>query len=182
MKDYYRCILPQSGFTLPWKSIWRSKAPPRVAFFVWTAALGRILTTDNLRRRRVIVLDYCWLCKRNGESIPHLLLHCSYARELWNFFLNIFGISWVMPFGIVDFLSCWGGGCRNTRIRKVWDMVPLCIFWCIWWERNTRCFEGMERNLLELKGLVLRTLMEWSKAAGVLVFSSALDFLESCNA
>ena len=42
--------------------------------------------------------------------------------------------------------------------------------------------QGMERNMLELKGLVLRTLMEWSKAAGVLVFSSALDFLESCNA
>jgi hypothetical protein len=56
VKAYYRAILPQSGFTLPWKSIWKSKAPPRVAFFVWTAALGRILTTDNLRRRRVIVL------------------------------------------------------------------------------------------------------------------------------
>jgi exonuclease III len=182
VKTYYRDILPPSGFTLPWKSIWRTKAPPRVAFFVWTAALGRILTTDNLRRRRVIVLDYCWLCKSNGESISHLLLHCSYATEIWNFFVNIFGISWVMPFGIVDLLSCWGNGCRNTRIRKVWDMVPLCIFWCIWWERNTRCFEGMERNVLELKGLVLRTLMEWSKAAEVLVFSSALDFLESCNA
>uniref|UniRef100_A0A2N9EX59 Reverse transcriptase domain-containing protein n=1 Tax=Fagus sylvatica TaxID=28930 RepID=A0A2N9EX59_FAGSY len=182
VKAYYRDILPPSGLTLPWKSIWRAKAPPRMAFFVWTAALGRILTTNNLRRRRVIVLDYCWLCKSNGESISHLLLHCSYATEIWNFFVNIFGISWVMPFGIVDLLSCWGGGCRNTRIRKVWDMVPLCIFWCIWWERNTRCFEGMERNVLELKGLVLRTLMEWSKAAGVLVFSSALDFLESCNA
>uniref|UniRef100_A0A2N9FAP7 Reverse transcriptase zinc-binding domain-containing protein n=1 Tax=Fagus sylvatica TaxID=28930 RepID=A0A2N9FAP7_FAGSY len=59
VKAYYRAILPQSGFTLPWKSIWKSKAPPRVAFFVWTAALGSILTTDNLRRRQVIVLDYC---------------------------------------------------------------------------------------------------------------------------
>ena len=86
-----------------------------------------------------------------------------------------------MPFGIVDLLSCWGGGCRNTRIRKVWDMAPLCIFWCLWWERNARGFEGMERNALELKGLVLRTLMEWSKAFGALVFSSVLDFLESCN-
>jgi hypothetical protein len=35
--------------------------------------------------------------------------------------------------------------------------------------------------VLELKGLVLRTLMEWSKASGALVFSSVLDFLESCN-
>uniref|UniRef100_A0A2N9FVI8 Uncharacterized protein n=1 Tax=Fagus sylvatica TaxID=28930 RepID=A0A2N9FVI8_FAGSY len=64
----------------------------------------------------------------------------------------------------------------TSWIRKVWDMVPLCIFWCLWWERNTRCFEGMERNVLELKGLVLRTLMEWSKAAGVLVFSSVWIF------
>ena len=43
-------------------------------------------------------------------------------------------------------------------------------------------FEGMERNVLELKGLVLRTLMQWSKASGVLVFSSILDFLKSYNA
>jgi hypothetical protein len=173
--------MPQSGLTMPWKSIWKSKAPPRVAFFVWTAALGRILTTDNLRRCRVIVLDYCCLCKRNGESISHLLLHWSFSKEIWNFFFSIFGISWVLPFEIVDLLSCWRGGCRNTRIRKVWDMVPLCIFWCLWWERNARCFEGMERNVLELKGLVLRTLMEWSKAFGALVFPYVLDFLESCN-
>ena len=64
VKSYYRALLPQSVFAMPWKSIWKSKAPPRVAFFVWTAALGRILTTDNLRRRQVIVLDYCWLCKK----------------------------------------------------------------------------------------------------------------------
>uniref|UniRef100_A0A2N9H4S1 Reverse transcriptase zinc-binding domain-containing protein n=1 Tax=Fagus sylvatica TaxID=28930 RepID=A0A2N9H4S1_FAGSY len=55
------------------KCIWKTKAPPQVAFFVWAAALGRILTTDNLRRRRVIVLDWCCMCKENGESISHLL-------------------------------------------------------------------------------------------------------------
>jgi hypothetical protein len=42
---------------VPWKSIWKTKAPPRVAFFVWAAALGRILTTKNLRRRHIIVID-----------------------------------------------------------------------------------------------------------------------------
>ena len=39
----------------------------------------------------------------------------------------------------------------------------------------------MERNLLEIKGTVLRTLMDWSKTSGVL-FYSALDFLDSCIA
>jgi hypothetical protein len=49
------CTLTGSSF--PWKNIWRNKAPPRVAFFVWTAALGKILTLDNLRKRQVIVMN-----------------------------------------------------------------------------------------------------------------------------
>ena len=31
----------------------------RVAFFVWTAALRKILTSDNLKRRNVWTLDWC---------------------------------------------------------------------------------------------------------------------------
>jgi hypothetical protein len=49
-------------------------------------------------------------------------------------------------------------------------------------ERNTRSFEGTERSVLELKGMVLRTLMDCSKASGVLSFSSVLDFLDFCIA
>jgi hypothetical protein len=32
----------------PWKSIWRSKAPLRVAFFPWTAARSKILNWITL--------------------------------------------------------------------------------------------------------------------------------------
>ena len=77
-----------------------------VAFFVWAAALGHILTIDNLRRRQVIVLDWCCMCKKNGESISHLLLHCSTAREIWYFIFSIFDITWVMPCGVLELLSC----------------------------------------------------------------------------
>jgi hypothetical protein len=30
--------------SFPWKSIWKVKVSPRVAFFVWTATLGKFLT------------------------------------------------------------------------------------------------------------------------------------------
>ena len=105
VKAYYNALMPQSGLNLPWKSIWKSKAPPRVAFFVWTAALGRILTTDNLQRRRVIVLDYCWLCKRSGESISHLLLlicngdlefFCQHFWDLLGYALWNCGVSFLL--------------------------------------------------------------------------------------
>jgi hypothetical protein len=55
----------------PWKSIWKVKAPSRVAFFVWTAMVGKILTLDNLHKRNVMV-EWCYMCKYCGESIDHL--------------------------------------------------------------------------------------------------------------
>jgi hypothetical protein len=182
VRSYYKYLSSSAGTAVPWKRIWKTNAPPRVAFFVWVAALGRILTTDNLRRRHVMVLDWCCMCKENGESISHLLLHCSAAMEIWYFMFSIFGIHWVMPGGVLALLSCWGDSCHSTRIRKVWDMVPPCVFWCIWWERNSRSFEGKERNLMEVKGTVLRTLLDWSKAAGIVSSSSVLEFLGFCIA
>ena len=54
--------------------------PKKVSFFMWTAALGNILTTDNLWKCRVVALDWCCMCKKDGESIDHLLLLCHVAR------------------------------------------------------------------------------------------------------
>uniref|UniRef100_A0A2N9EMD6 Reverse transcriptase zinc-binding domain-containing protein n=1 Tax=Fagus sylvatica TaxID=28930 RepID=A0A2N9EMD6_FAGSY len=83
VKEYYRCLNMVSFDPFPWKSIWKAKVPPRVAFFSWTAALGRLLTIDNLRKRHLILVDWCCMCKRSGESVDHLLLHCPMAWELW---------------------------------------------------------------------------------------------------
>jgi hypothetical protein len=46
------------------------------------AALGKILTLDNLRKRLVIMMDWRCICKKSGESVDYLLLHCEVAREL----------------------------------------------------------------------------------------------------
>uniref|UniRef100_A0A2N9FSF4 Reverse transcriptase zinc-binding domain-containing protein n=1 Tax=Fagus sylvatica TaxID=28930 RepID=A0A2N9FSF4_FAGSY len=91
------------------KSIWKAKVPPRVAFFTWTAALGRILTVENLRRRHVILVSWCCMCKADGESVDHLLLHCVYAKELWDLVLAMFGMCWVMPGSVRELLAAWQG-------------------------------------------------------------------------
>lgn len=59
--------------------------------FVWTAALGNILTIDNLRKRKLKILDWCYMCKRIGESADHLLLHCPIVVELWSMVFTLFG-------------------------------------------------------------------------------------------
>uniref|UniRef100_A0A2N9ECM4 Reverse transcriptase zinc-binding domain-containing protein n=1 Tax=Fagus sylvatica TaxID=28930 RepID=A0A2N9ECM4_FAGSY len=43
VKSYYKELSSMGVGCFPWKSIWKTKVPPRVAFFSWTAALGKIL-------------------------------------------------------------------------------------------------------------------------------------------
>ncbi len=172
VKSFYKALLPKYGLVVPWKSIWKPKVPPWVIFFLWTAAMDRILMTENLRRRSVIVMDWCCMCKASGESTSHLLLHCPMARELWYFIFSLFGIQWVMPRGVMNLLDCWRVGSGRSKIKELWSSIPHCVFWCIWWERNSRSFEGKERHWLELKWFILRTLMDWSNASGLTSFLS----------
>jgi hypothetical protein len=79
VRSFYLVLSSREGVLFPWKCIWKPKVPPRVAFFIWTVALGRILTADNLRRRNIILVDWCCLCKEDGETIDHLFLHCKVA-------------------------------------------------------------------------------------------------------
>ena len=53
--------------------------------------------TDNLRKRKVWILDWCYICKCNGELVHHLFLHYPVAMDLWSMVLGLFGVSWVMP-------------------------------------------------------------------------------------
>jgi hypothetical protein len=47
---------------------------------------------DNLRKRNIVVVEWCCMCKKSGESIDHLSLHCEVARELWSYILKLFGV------------------------------------------------------------------------------------------
>ena len=129
---YYTLVHPHPQGNFPWKRVWKAKAPSRVAFFVWTAALGKILTIDNLRKRQLIIMDWCCMCKSSGETGNHLLLHCLIAWELWTMVLSIFSTTWVMPWGVEDLLSCWTGTCGKSEAGKVWKMTPHCLTWCLW--------------------------------------------------
>ena len=67
VRGYYSSFYPPTFVSFSWRMIWQLKVPPRVAFFSWSASLGKILTIDSLRKRRVIVLDWRYMCKRCGS-------------------------------------------------------------------------------------------------------------------
>jgi len=58
-------------------------------------------------------------------------------------------------------------------------MVPICLFWCIWRERNLRCFENLESSLEEVLELFFYTLYVWSMAYLYPLSISFAEFLAS---
>lgn len=95
--SYYNALICQGVCDYPWKSIWKVKVPSMVAFFCWLVSHDKVMTTDNLRKRGFCVVDWCSMCKKEGESVNHLFLHCEVAKSLWHEIFERMGMAWVMP-------------------------------------------------------------------------------------
>jgi hypothetical protein len=46
---------------------------------------------NAFRKRHIIVVDWCCVCKRDEESLDHLPLHCEVACALCMHFLVVLG-------------------------------------------------------------------------------------------
>ena len=69
-----------------------------------------------------------------------------------------------MPLKVMELFESWQGKFKQNRNIDFWRLVLHCLRWCIWSERNARCFEGCKRSLLEIKSFFLHTLLDWSIA------------------
>ena len=78
------------------------------------------------------------------ETVDHLLLHYVKAYRLWSFVFNTFRISWVLSRSVTDFLFGWWNW-LGKHLSHIWNLVPLCLMWCIWRKRNQRTFEDLDR-------------------------------------
>ena len=79
MVSVYYCLLvgPSNQF-FPSKSIWKQKIHSRVAFFVWTTALGKSLMIDNLRKKKFVL----WIGVTCASLMVNLLTISSFIVRL----------------------------------------------------------------------------------------------------
>jgi hypothetical protein len=91
--------------------VWQTQASTRAASFAWSATLSKILTMGYLKKKHVILVDRCFMCKRNVESVDHLLFHYDVTYAWWSALFTRFGLSWVMPKRVIDLFAClWISG------------------------------------------------------------------------
>ena len=60
-------------------------------------------------------------------------------------------------------------------------MVPACLMWIVWTERNRRSFEDIEKSLVQLQALCQKTLFNWSRCWGFSDCSTILKFISSLS-
>uniref|UniRef100_A0A2N9IJZ1 Reverse transcriptase domain-containing protein n=1 Tax=Fagus sylvatica TaxID=28930 RepID=A0A2N9IJZ1_FAGSY len=177
-RSYHYALIDRRGVRFPWKSIWRVKAPPRVAFFVWTATWGRILTCDNLMRRGYMMAGWCCMCCCDGETVDHLLLHCSAVQKLWNYVFLTFRVHWVVPRQVADLLFGWHNWFGKHH-SHIWNLIPLCLMWTVWRERNLRTFEDLSTSPDQLLGTFVTSLFDWTRIWGFTTAVTVTEFVDS---
>ena len=122
----------QPAFT---PSIWDIIVPPRIHIFLWLLANNKILTRDNLAKRRNVENMNCLFCDE-PESVHHLFFECVVAKACWAYLADIFHIG----FGN-DFESVARWWVSNTR-HKIMNCCSSVLMWCLWKTRNELCFQG----------------------------------------
>jgi len=64
-------------------SIWKAESKGKHNFFAWLLVQCKILTADKLMVRQWPCNPVCVLCNHEQETAAHLILHCPFARLVW---------------------------------------------------------------------------------------------------
>ena len=92
VKSLYSILEPGDSSLFPSGSIWRASVPSKVTFFTWEAFWGKVLTLDQLQRRGHFLVNKCFICLFEVETVDHLLPHCAKTRIMWNLLFSLFGV------------------------------------------------------------------------------------------
>ena len=177
VKSMYKGLDVSPALDFPHRFVWNPVAPPKTGVFAWEAAWGKVLTLDQLKCRGMEFANRCFMCEEEEETIDHLLIHCKFAKVLWDLFLSIVGISWVFPHSVLNNLLAWQGASVGKKRKKIWLAAPLCLFWNIWRARNRLVFENEVPNAQRTKASFVTNLWSWANLHSADYTHSVVDFL-----
>ena len=103
-------------------SIWKLHIPPRVQFFLWLLSKNKLLTRDNVAKRRTVNDNTCLLCSEK-ESINHLFFECCVAKLVWDYISELLGLRIGHDFeSVARFLLA-------NKKHKVTNTISVAVLW-----------------------------------------------------
>ena len=89
-----------------------------------------------------------FLYLKEEELADDILLRCGKNQVIWCLVFFLFEVSCFLLPLVRDLLSCRRGAFVGKKRKKIWQVVPLCLFLTIWKERNCRTFDA-KSNLIK---------------------------------
>jgi len=142
-------------------AVWKLNIPPRVQFFLWLVSNNRVLTRDNLAKRREVTDATCLFCNEK-ESISHVFFECCVAMHVWKFVSILLDRN--VGFDFESVASLW----ITNKKYMVCNIVTSAVLWVIWKLRNSLCFQGVPwsgmKKVFAMAGRMLRSWLPMYKA------------------
>jgi hypothetical protein len=114
--------------------MWKIPVPSRLHVFLWLLANNKVLTGDNLAKRKDVGDKTCLFCSEN-ESVMHLFFCCCVAQIMWDVVSEISGLPTITDF---ESLGRYGG-----KKFKAHNVLTTAVIWSIWKTGNNLCFQGV---------------------------------------
>lgn len=112
-----------------------------------------------------ILLNWCCMCKPNGQLVQNFLLHCTIIRELWSF---------TFPLKVSDVCFYWKGFVEGMVMGQFWNGYSS-MYHVDYLKDNNNTFNDAKLSMVQLKSLFLINLLKWMLTFGCIQFSSLLS-------
>jgi hypothetical protein len=135
--------------------MWKIKIPSRVHIFLWLLPNSKVLTRDNLAKRRQVDDLSCLFCSET-ESISHLFFECCVAKVFWQTISDITNVKLGSDFESVAKL--W----INQKKHGVTNVCTAAGLLSLWKLRNELRFQGVGWTTMDkLLRRCARMMREW---------------------
>lgn len=124
------------------EDVWKLLTPSKIKGFIWKALSGAIAVFDRLQDRGLKSDLVCQTCGADGESVNHVLFHCTFARQVWalsGFPVPRGGFDDGFVFVNISYLLInWK---KRKELLQATKKIPWML-WYLWKNKNALLFEG----------------------------------------
>ena len=133
VRSFYGIINSRGVVPMHTPAVWSLNIPPRIHVFLWLLANNKLLTRDNLAKRRDVEDLSCLFCSEN-ETCHHLFFDCFVAKLIWPVIHELFGVQ--VGNDLESVARWWISNSKNSAL----NVVCTAILWALWKLRNDMCF------------------------------------------
>ena len=156
--------IPQGILDFNWrKCVWNLHTAPKIKLFIWKIFHRALPVGEILRARQINVDGRCKICGL-PETIDHLFLQCSFAKQVWNLVPVWPSIEYS---GTAKLQSEW----NNLVARQALPPTGLTagsiapwILWQLWKARNSLMFNDKGFSVRDVISVATSAAREWNQS------------------